>query len=256
MQSFEYFFNPHLRKDTQLNVFSLRPENPDKKHLGNLYLIVEYSNSLIKNNSILEELIHTIKEEFYSRKKLPEENLTKALKKGNEFLNKQANSGDVSWLGNLNIVVLNINNNYLHFSKSGNMKILMLRGDELTNIAEDMEIKETGTSFKFFPNIASGLLAANDKIMVLNQELFEDFYDKILSELINIPEINNKNIRKFFKEKRKETKKFFGVFFLISITKKKFSFNLDIPLSNFSKLLILLLIFLTLILISILIFRG
>jgi hypothetical protein len=258
MQALEYYFNPQLRKDTQFRVFEFKPEKKNLNHLGYLYLIVEFANFLKKDRKFLEELAEIIKREFYSKtKRLPEQALKEALKKANYFLYKKTEAGDVRWVGNLNVAVLNFANYFLYFSRGGNIQILLLRGDELSDIAQDLEEKIDPSPFKFFQGIASGKLVANDKIMVITQKLFENFYDKILPELINLPEIKDRTLKKFFRSKKREMKNWSGVFFLLLMEEKPpfFRWRLSFSLPKINKTLLLVLSLLFLLLVSYFIFR-
>jgi hypothetical protein len=257
MQALEYYFNPRLRKDVFFEVFSFKPDTYQKKYLGNLYLIVELDNVLQKDRIFLEKLGKLIRDEFYSSTtRLPEISLKEALKKANQFLDNKINQGEIRWLGNLNVAVLSISNFFLYFSKAGNIKILLLRGDELLDISENLEMQAgSSTPFKFFSSIASGRLAASDKIMVLTQRLFEEFYDEVLPSIINLPKLDDKTLKKFFRERKKEIKDYSGVFFLASAEgeKQRFRFQLRLPLIN--KILLLILILFLILLISYFIFR-
>ena len=256
MQALEYYFNPHLRKDTYLKVFSFRPEKKDLAHLGYLYLIVEFTNALKGDRKFISELVDFIKETFYSNPKLlPEKALIETLKKANQFLYKKTESGDVRWVGNLNIAVLNLANYFLYFSRGGSIQILLLRGDELSDIAQELEEKITPSPFKFFGGVASGKLISQDKIIVITQKLFENLYDEILPELINLPEIKDKTLKKFFKSKKKEMKNWSGIFFLLSIEEKIPFFSLKLRLPRINKTLFLILSLIALLAISYFLFR-
>jgi len=242
MQALEYYFNPHLRKDTYLKVFTFRPEKKDLAHLGYLYLIIEFTNVLKGDKKFILELVNLVKETFYSNPKLlPEKALTETLKRANQFLYKKTESGDVRWVGNLN--------------RGGSIQILLLRGDELTDIAQELEEKVTPSPFRFFGGIASGKLMAQDIVMVITQKLFENLYDEILPELINLPEIKDKALKKFFKSKKKEMKNWSGIFFLLLIEEKIPFFSLRLRLPRINKTLFLILSLIALLAISYFLFR-
>ncbi len=231
MQALEYYFNPRLKPDTKFGVFSFRPPETSKNHLGNLYLVFEFTNSISKDKNFPQEISEIINKEFYlDPKRTPEKSLTEALKKINQFLEQKSSNGEVGWLGNLNMAVMNLSNSFLHFSRSGNIRILLLRGDELTEINEDMEFL-SGSMLKTFSNIASGRLFNEDKIMILNQSLVENFYDSVFSELINLPRIDDKSLKKFFRTKKQEMKGWSGVFFVLFLTEKggRLKFLYSIP---------------------------
>lgn len=216
MQTFEYLFNPDLRPETKFGVFSFKPPDISKKNLGNLYILFELNNALPKDDQLLESLSEIINQEFYfDKKRLPEKSLMESLKKANQFLKEKVGDGNVGWMGNLNMVILNFNDFIFHFSRTGNIRIFLLRSDELSEIEEDIKA-QSYSAFKTFSNIVSGRIFLKDKIMILNQSLVENFYDGIFDQLINLPNINEKSLKHFFKEKRQEMKDWSGIFFLLS----------------------------------------
>lgn len=250
MQALEYYFNPYLRKDYYLKVFEFKPPKKEFFHLGHLYLIIEFQNTSSKDKKFIEEFVNSIRQTFYSNPKLtPKKALSFALKKANSFLAKKLQEGKVAWVGNFNVAILNLANFFLYFSRGGSIQILLLRGEELSDIAQDLEEKITPSPLRFFGGVASGKLISGDIVMVVTQKLFENLYDKILPELINLPEIKDKTLKKFFKSKRKEMKKWMGVFFVLLIEEKapflslRFS-ALRIPKINKTLLLFLSLLFL------------
>ncbi|MCD5396221.1 MAG: hypothetical protein LR000_00920 [Candidatus Pacebacteria bacterium] len=254
MQALEYYFNP--QKHTYLKVFEFRPEKKEVFHLGHLFLIVEFTNILKEDKNFIKELAEFFKKTYYSEKKsLPEKALIETLKKVNQKFYKKTKKGDIRWVGNLNIAVLVSANYFLYFSRGGSIQILLLRGDELSDIAQDLEEKTTPSPFRFLGGVASGKLLSGDKVMVITQKLFEDIYDEILPELINLEEIKDKTLKKFFKSKKKEVKNSSGIFFLLSVEEKIpfFSFKFRVPKIN--KTLFLVLSLLALLVISYFIFR-
>lgn len=215
MQALEYYFNPKLHPETKLGAFSFKPPDISKKYLGNLYIVFELINSLAKDDQLLEDLSEVINQEFYlDHKRSSEKSLMEALRKANQFLEKRIGDGNVGWVGNLNMVILNFSDFIFHFSRTGNIRILLLRGDELTEIDEDIKTQPVSL-FKTFSNVVSGRVFSKDKIMILNQSLVENFYDSIFDQLINMPGINDKTLKRFFREKKREMRDWSGVFFLL-----------------------------------------
>lgn len=175
MQVFEFRFNPKIEKDKIFDSFIYEPESIYEKRLGNLYVVGELNKALPQNTNFLNSLFLALKKEYYSAglKKTPETSFQDALKKTNEFLDKEVKNGNVSWLGNLNFAVLNFNNYILNFTKTGGIKILLIRGQELLDISQNLEFQDMEPyPLKIFGNIATGKLAENDKIIVLTKEVF------------------------------------------------------------------------------------
>lgn len=236
MQALEYYFNPYLKRDNYLRVFEFKPKNKEFANLGYLYLIVEATNVLKEDKKLIEDLANLFSESFYSNPKiLAERALVESLKKANQFLLKETQKGNTHWIGNLNIAVLNFSNYLLHFSRGGNVQILLLRGDELSDIAQDLEEKVIQNATNFFGGIATGKLIEGDILMVITQKLFEKLYDQVLPQLINLEKINDKNLKRFFKSKKKEMKDWSGLLFFLLIDQKTpgiFSFFTKIKINR------------------------
>ncbi|MBI2042527.1 MAG: hypothetical protein HYT21_02175 [Candidatus Nealsonbacteria bacterium] len=175
MQIFELHFNPKSAKDRVFDTFIYEPENLYEKRLGNLYMAGELEKQLLRNPRFLSEFAGVMKDEYYSSqlKNTPEKNLTMALKKANDFLDEEAKRGNVGWLGNLNFALINYNDFAINFTKTGNIKIVLIRRGDFLDIGENLETQSDQTySLKVFGNIASGKLAPADKLLVLTEEAF------------------------------------------------------------------------------------
>ena len=61
----------------------------------------------------------------------------------NDFLDKEIKSGNVNWLGNLGLAILNLNNSVLNFTKVGKIRILLVRDNELLDLSENLEFQDT-----------------------------------------------------------------------------------------------------------------
>jgi hypothetical protein len=204
MQIFEFHFNPKLNKDEILDSFVYEPQNIYEKRLGNLYIVGKLQNTFSKNSiqdrdaenkktNLLNELARLIKREYYnSPVKIPEQALSKTLKKINEFLSEEIKKDNVGWLGNLNFSVLSLRSFDLSFTKTGSLKILLIRNNEITDIGKSLEIQEINPyPLKIFFNTVSGKLIENDILIVLSKEIFEFFYEqKILSKIARTTNLN------------------------------------------------------------------
>lgn len=199
MRVFELHFNPKKKQDSVFDSFAYEPESQQESGLGNLYMAGELTKALPQNNAFLDNLSAVIKNDFYVKSDFSE-----ALKEANNFLEKETKSGNVNWLGNLNFAIVNIGNSILNFTKVGDVKILLLRQGEVLDIGQNLELQDQEPyPMKVFSNTASGKLLAQDKIIILSQEIFsavsqnEDFLNQ-LSKASREKEI--KNVFKLNKE--------------------------------------------------------
>jgi len=268
MQVFDYHINPKLKRGLAFKSFYFQPENQEQKDLGNLCLVVELSNALSKDSKMLNALGNTIKQEFFSDpKRTPEQSLKEALKKANHFLQDLADKGNVRWLGNLNAAVIAIKDFTINFSKTGNIKILLLRGNEYHNIADNLEFQQpsAGQPNQPFLNAALGKLAEEDKLIILTQDIFEFFYADLAEKILAFPELAPKTLNRILKTKKEEMKNFSGILFLILMQRQrsrrfplsflKFSFPLIEKTKKIRKEIRLIIALLLILLISYLIFR-
>jgi hypothetical protein len=253
MQVFEHKFNTNIDKDIKLRTFSFKPNEANKLHLGDLFILAEEINYLPSDQTLLDDLANVIKEEFYSNhERQAEVSFKEALRKGNIFLAKKAESGDINWLGNLNIAVLNFGNFLLNFARVGTIRIILSRSDELKDLGQEIETHGTGSATKFFSNISTGRLMLNDKVILSTQQLFEQLYDYVLPEMIGLTEVNEKNIKNIFLDNKSEAKNWSGIFILAFVKRKKLQFSLPFKIN---RLIILFFLLIITLLISFFIFK-
>ena len=208
MQAFELYFNPKKRDDIFLTSSIYTPANIYEKRLGNLYVVGELTQALPQNSHLLANLSSIIKKEYYSSglKKSCEASLEEALKKGNEFLERESRNGNVGWLGNLNFSVISFKDPVLNFAKVGDVKIFLVRAGELVDLSQNLEAGSAGGSrsdpIRVFGSMAGGKLAREDKIIVLNKRILRAFgkKQKFLGELARAA--NEKELRQVLKTRR------------------------------------------------------
>ncbi|MDP3990719.1 MAG: hypothetical protein Q8P63_00195 [Candidatus Nealsonbacteria bacterium] len=246
MQAFELYFNPKNKETLFLKSFIYEPENVYEKRLGNLYMVGELAQAMPQNAHFLDNLASLVKKEYYSSglKKSCEESLREALKIGNDFLNKESKKGNVGWLGNLNFAVLNYKEPVLNFAKSGNMKILLARNGELVDLSQSLEEDLPNPDpLKIFGSMAAGKLSEDDKIIVINNDIFSCF-SKIkgfLKELYRF--LEEKDIKQLIKTNKEALAGVFGVCLFLTAVKKQgrkqtVSLKNELPVFSFSRVFI------------------
>jgi len=203
MKIFEIFLNPEEKEETIFKTFFYKPSNIYEKRKGNLYLAGQLQNTLPQNRRLLDNLSQVIKTGFYgSRGSSPEKSLKQALKKANQFLKELAKKGNVNWISNLNLIVLNIKDFDLRFTRVGTFEILLSRENELLNIGQKLKLTSEPYPLEIFGNIASGKLAENDRIMIASKKAFEFFEENELSQKMTSQEISEtKEIKKILASK-------------------------------------------------------
>lgn len=177
MQIFELHFNPKIKEEQIFDSFIYEPENIYEKKLGNLYMVGELKNSLPQNSKFLDKIAQLLKKNYYTLSlSSPEKALSQDLKKINEYFGEEVKNNNVSWLGNLNFAILSLKDFNLFFTKTGDIKILLLRAGQIIDIGKNLDLREIEPyPLKIFLNVVSGKLAKNDIILVLTKGIFEFF---------------------------------------------------------------------------------
>ena len=243
MQVFELHFNPKARKDKVFETFIYDPENLYEKRLGSLYMAGELEKQLLRNPRFLSELSCVIKNEYYGSqlKNTPDQNLKASLIKANDFLDAEAKKGNIDWLGNLNFAVLNYNDFTLNFTKSGDIKIILIKRGDFLDISENLEIQsDQAYPMKIFNNIASGKLAPSDKLLVLTKDAFFVFSQNgtLMSQLAEAKD--EQSLKAVIKINKPLFTEISGVCLLISVSqnpqpKFAFAFKKELPIFSFRK---------------------
>ena len=196
MQIFELHFNPK-KENHAFNTFLSEPQNDAERKKGSLYMAGEITSPLLKPEEFLGKLASIIKKSFYSQKLNPESSLTASLKSTNDFLGEEVKKENVGWLGNLNFAVVSIKDYNLVFSKTGDIKLMLIRQGKIANIGKNLSLEGVDPyPVKIFFNVASGKLAENDILLVLSNNVFEFIKEKgILKTLANSQDVNPKKIK-------------------------------------------------------------
>lgn len=221
MKIFELHFNPKKKEGAIFDSFVFEPESASEKAAGNLYMVGEFAKILPQNSKFLNSLAQIIKEEYYSAGKL-----TEALKKANEFLDKQARTGNVNWLGNMHFGILSLasykNAWAMNFSKAGEVKILLLRQGEISDVGQGLELKDIEPyPLKIFGNVITGKIYPGDKIILLTKDVFSLLSQKsnFLNQLKDMSQ--EKELKKLLKINKKLLSETAGICLLLILPDKK-----------------------------------
>jgi len=225
MQIFEFHFNPKVKSDVIFDSFCYEPENVYEKRIGSLYMLGFLRNVLPQNSKLLDNLAKFIKEKYYRAiSKSPEKSLRETLRKANEYLEKIAKEGDVSWLGNLNFAVISVKNSELNFTKIGDLKLFLLRKGHIIDIDQKLRFEDIEPyPLKIFGNIISGKLMENDLLLVSTANISEFFVkEKILAEIASIIPFEQKRLKEILNNKKEALSKLSGLCLLITSSKETY----------------------------------
>ena len=205
MQIFEFHFNPKTGEEKNLDSFIYEPETNLEKKKGNLYLLGEIENISKNNSRLLDSIAQVFKKNYYSLSiKSLERSLSHASKKANEYLSEEVKKENVGWLGTLNFGVLSVSDNELNFTKTGNLKILLMRAGQIVDIGKNLENQEIDPyPLKVFFNVVSGKLVEDDKLVVLTKNIYNSFEERgVLEKLAQVEDIDSKKLKGIIPESK------------------------------------------------------
>ncbi|MCK5044786.1 hypothetical protein KAR26_03620 [Candidatus Parcubacteria bacterium] len=221
MKVSEFHFNPEAEETKVFETFVYEPKTADERKQGYLYMAGCLTNLLPQNNKLLDSLAGVIKEEYYGR----QANLKESLEKANGFLAGEVKKENVSWLGNLNFAILSLSaenseqdSQELNFTKTGNIKMMLVRDNEIVDISSNLEAESS--SSKIFKNVSSGKLLSGDKIIVLSKGIFEFLMARSLIKRIAFSH-TEKELKQVFNSFRKELAKISGFCFFIILQRSR-----------------------------------
>jgi len=215
MQVFEFIFNPKLKKDLTFDSFCYEPQNIYEKKKGNLYMVGFLKNTLPNNVHFIKNIAKTIKDKYFLLTNSSSEvSLKEGLKKINTSLSNKAEKGNISWLGNLSFITLSLKKLKLVFSKTGDIKILVLRNGEIIDIDQKTKYNKTSPyPIKVFARTISGKLIKNDFILIFTRDVYDFFKDKgLLNKISQYSLFTEDKIRKILDQEKKKINKVSGVF--------------------------------------------
>ena len=244
MKVYEFYFNPPLKERDKLErglifeIFSFEPKNIYEKRLGFLYIVGHLKNVLPKTLRFLDDLSYFIRENYYKKSTLkPETAFRQAIKETNNFLQTRIEKGDVSWLGNLNFLILNLKDFAINFTKIGSIKIFLLRAGKIVDLEKKLRLKDIETHpLKVFGNIVSGKVIEDDLLLIFTDEVYDFFVEEeLMEEIAKSPTTFEEKMKKVSQEKKEELKEISGALLGISLVKEKMPTQSEIISSEVPK---------------------
>lgn len=157
-----------------IKVFNYSGENVTASSLGTLVGIFEVAEKSEDSAYIVNFLASVVKKEYFSNPRRGAiESFEAALHKINLALAELVKHGNVAWLGKLHGILCIFEKNNLHFSVTGEAKILLLRNGSFSEISEDLASPESALHpIKTFVEVSSGRVMLHDKIILASPEIF------------------------------------------------------------------------------------
>ncbi|MFZ2187513.1 MAG: hypothetical protein WAV46_02690 [Candidatus Moraniibacteriota bacterium] len=158
-----------------VKVFNYSDENVTRSSLGSLIGVFEIAENSEDSAYIINFLASVAKKEYFSNPRRGSiESFEAALHKINLALAELVKHGNIAWLGKLHGALGVLEKNNLHFSVTGKAEILLLRGDNFSEISSGLASEESNIHpIKTFVEVSSGRLMAQDKIILTSPELFD-----------------------------------------------------------------------------------
>ncbi|MFC1638573.1 hypothetical protein ACFL2R_04060, partial [Patescibacteria group bacterium] len=157
-----------------IEILNFSPENITQKSLGTLLGCFEIKDDSDDSAYIVNFLSSVVKKEYFLNPKRPAaKSFEAALHKVNLALSEIANHNNISWIGKFDATLCVIEKYSIHFSVTGDAKILLFRDGELMEISEGLASNEGAANpIKTFTDISSGKLKHGDKIIITSEDLF------------------------------------------------------------------------------------
>jgi hypothetical protein len=152
-------------------------QNIDQRKLGTILGIFEIKDTSEDSAYIVNFLASVAKKTYFaSHHKTALESFEATLYRLNLSLSEVAKHGNVNWIGKIDAVICSIDDKEIHFSVSGDAKVLLLRDGNLTEISSGLSPKDEAVNpIKTFTDIASGKLEGNDKLIITTDDISHVF---------------------------------------------------------------------------------
>jgi hypothetical protein len=188
------FFDKSPLESAYVETFIYAPSSREEDELGRLYIVAEISSNKTKkeNAEFVSKLVGIIKNEFYKNTIISQLSALRfSLKRANRFLEEEKARKSSSANLKIKILVAALKENILHFAKLGDIETMILRGNNLQQVADlsSSTIKQNVT----FENIVSGEILKTDKIVLATSQIHK------ISENIIIQKLNERNLTKYLK---------------------------------------------------------
>jgi hypothetical protein len=138
------------------------------------FYLIEIDTPWVDGERIKKTIVNTLSQSWHaSGEKL--ENFEAAIKKVNAALGELSQGGEHEWIGKLNSIIGLISGEQLIFSQTGRISGYLFRGNKISHITEKPIEEDEIHPLKTFVSIIDGSVAALDKVIIANSELYSHF---------------------------------------------------------------------------------
>lgn len=157
-------------KERFLFVGTIEPVNSQDK----FFYLIEIDTPWVDGEKIKNTIVNTLSEGWRATGEKLEAFETK-IKKINAALGDLSQAGEHEWIGKLNSIIGIISGEQLIFSQTGRISGYLFRGNKISHITEKPLEEDEIHPLKTFVSIIDGSVAALDKVIIANSELYSHF---------------------------------------------------------------------------------
>ncbi len=166
--------------------FQYLPDNIAREPLGMLAGAMTINDRGEHSAYIVNFLASVAKKEYYGNPRRGAiESFEASLHKVNVGLAELAKEGNTEWIGAFDAAICIIERNNLHFSVSGNAKVLLFRDCHLSDISEGLADLNEDHPMKTFTDVASGKISPGDRLLITTPSLFSALSETELERSAN-----------------------------------------------------------------------
>ncbi len=163
-------------------VYHFEPPADDNQELGSFFVAIEVMGKQSVASHIIDQIIKTVGEKYYNEeyKGEPADRFENALAEVNKNIAGLLKSKYSEVARKISAVVAIACGNELHVTRCGKAAAYLYRDEVMTNVTADID----NTADKLFTDIATGSLAARDKLLLATPAVFFQFPKDQLKNLI------------------------------------------------------------------------
>ncbi len=160
-----------------IKTFAFSPENITQESLGKLVGVFSVSDRSESSAYTVNVIASVVKKEYYiNPSRGVVESFESMLHRINLALSELVKNGRTSWMGSLHGAIAVVEKDNIHFSATGEGKILLFRDGTLSDIGDGLASEEASVHpLKTFLEISSGRLTAKDCVLLATPEPLELF---------------------------------------------------------------------------------
>jgi len=155
-----------------IKTFAFSPENVTQENLGTLVGAFSVSDRSESSAYTVNVIASVARKEYYANPRRGAiESFESTLHRINLALSELVKNGQTSWMGSLHGAIAVVEKGNVHFSATGDGKILLFREGSLLDISDGLASEEAAHHpLKTFLEISSGRLSANDCVLLATPE--------------------------------------------------------------------------------------